>query len=139
MGEGRRTLFALEAHGVDISLFSAIPQESEVLLLPGCRFTTVNALGNLSDLRDTQTFGTMRQSESFGPIGEWHQPDLAKERENVLSEFIVHELNVDGAVQLLDFVHPGWAELCAPSSGLNANSLLPTGSVGIRALYNTAP
>jgi len=35
MGKGERTLFAIDAIGVDISAFSAFPNESEVLMLPG--------------------------------------------------------------------------------------------------------
>merc|ERR1712046_320397 len=33
--EGQRTLFRIEALGVDIAAFSAMPNESEVLMLPG--------------------------------------------------------------------------------------------------------
>merc|ERR1711907_481811 len=35
LGEGDRTLFSIDAIGVDISQFSAYQNESEVLLLPG--------------------------------------------------------------------------------------------------------
>merc|ERR1711939_980121 len=35
LGDGDRTLFSIDAIGVDISQFSAFPHESEVLLLPG--------------------------------------------------------------------------------------------------------
>merc|ERR1712032_544385 len=35
LGDGDRTLFSIDAIGVDISTFSAFPKEKEVLLLPG--------------------------------------------------------------------------------------------------------
>jgi len=37
--EGERTLFRIQALGVDIAAFSAMPNESEVLMLPGMRLT----------------------------------------------------------------------------------------------------
>ena len=46
LGDGDRTLFSIDAIGVDISQFSAFPQESEVLLLPGTITLTLNSNSN---------------------------------------------------------------------------------------------
>ena len=42
--EGPRTLFSIDAIGVDIAAFSAFPEEREVLLLPGTVLTLASGV-----------------------------------------------------------------------------------------------
>merc|ERR1719174_1325843 len=79
--DGKRTLFCMNAAGVDIASFSAMPGEEEVLLLPG--LPLVNFPGENPE-PDLWTFEVETPGESVA-TGEDGAPPV-----------------------MIDYVHPGW-------------------------------
>merc|ERR1712003_165671 len=81
--EGNRTLFCIDAVGVDIAPFSNMPDEAEILMLPGTRMRIVKPGSNPEE-------------------GFW-QYDA-----EVLSPLHGSDTYNEECEPLIDFAHPGW-------------------------------
>jgi len=68
--EGDRTLFCIEALGVDIAAFSAMPNESEVLMLPGMRLTVMPGINKEEGLWQFN----VSVSKEVAPVIDFYHP-----------------------------------------------------------------
>jgi len=68
--QGDRTLFCIEALGVDIAAFSAMPNESEVLMLPGMRLSVMDGIHVEEDMWKFNVF----VSKNAAPVIDFSHP-----------------------------------------------------------------
>ena len=106
---GSHTLFIIDAIGVDISAFSAFPDEEEVLLLPGTSLVVKRGINeaNIWKFDVSVVPAAQRHEKKEHPEGTEGRALMDLSQENLSQENLVSNY----PYQNIDLPHPGWTSV----------------------------
>ena len=116
---GPRTMFTIDAIGVNISAFSAFPDEEEVLLLPGTQLVVqsgVNASSNFWQF-EASVYQAVQRHQETGYDSE--RENESPSSQDTLIRSPRSPRPSDAPFQNIDLPHPGWKAIVCSTNGLD--------------------